>query len=228
MADNNDEITKKGEEKNNIIKKLVIKEAIEFVLYIAFVLLCVFLIITFVGQRTVVNGDSMYDTLEDEDNLWVDKFTYHFKDPERFDIVVFPVYDSDQDRAYVFSENATDDIDWKAMEEKDHKDEDYDYFIKRIIGLPGERVRIDEEGNIYINGEILKEDYGYEAIDIDHIGRASKEVMLGEDEYFVMGDNRNNSEDSRYYVVGNLNRKRIKGKAVFRLWPLSGFGRIDK
>ena len=210
------------------IKKLVIKEVIEFVLYIAFLILCVFLIITFVGQRTVVNGESMYDTLDDGDNLWVNKFSYHFQDPERFDIVVFPVYDSDQDRSFFMSIDDSDEINWKEIEENtDHKDEDYEYFIKRIIGLPGETVRIDDEGNIYINGKILEEDYGYETIDTGHIGRAYEEVKLGEEEYFVMGDNRNASEDSRYLIVGNLNRKRIKGKAVLRLWPLSKFGKIE-
>lgn len=243
MADNKDKSTKKEEKKNKKnktedvdfsklsdedIKKLVIKEVIDFVVYIAFLIVCVFLIINFVGQRTVVNGESMYDTLDDGDNLWVNKFTYHFKDPERFDIVVFPVYDSDQDRGLSMSLDNSDNINWKELEEKaDHKDEDYEYFIKRIIGLPGETVRIDQEGNIYINGERIVEDYGYETIDTDHIGRAYKEVRLGEDEYFVMGDNRNASEDSRYLIVGNLNRKRIKGKAVFRLWPLSEFGKIE-
>ena len=242
MVDNKDKSTKKEErnKKNKTkdvdfsklsdeeIKKLVIKEVIDFVVYIAFLILCVFFIINFVGQRTVVNGESMYDTLDDGDNLWVNKFTYHFNDPKRFDIVVFPVYDSDQDRGFFMSIDNSDNINWKEIEEKvDHKDEDYEYFIKRIIGLPGETVRIDQVGNIYINGERIVEDYGYETIDTDHIGRAYKEVRLGEDEYFVMGDNRNASEDSRYLIVGNLNRKRIKGKAVFRLWPLSEFGKIE-
>ena len=99
----------------------IVKELVEMVLYMAFVCLVVWLCITFVGQRTVVNGDSMNDTLHDKDNLWVSKISYHLHDPERFDIVVFPYRDSDV------------------------------FYIKRVIGLPGETVRIDEEGNIYIN-----------------------------------------------------------------------------
>ncbi|MDD5999259.1 MAG: signal peptidase I [Lachnospiraceae bacterium] len=173
------------------------REIIDTVLYFIFLLVAVWAIVTFVGQRTVVNGVSMYDTLNDGDNLWVDKFSYHFKDPQRFDIVVFPMYDGEE------------------------------YFIKRIIGLPGETVRIDHQGNIYINGEKLEESYGYETIEPGMIGRAFDGVTLGDDEYFVMGDNRNESEDSRFDIVGNVKREDLMGKAVFRLWPIATFGTID-
>lgn len=173
------------------------REIINTVLYFIFLFVAVWAIVTFVGQRTVVNGVSMYDTLNDGDNLWVDKFSYHFKDPQRFDIVVFPMYDGEE------------------------------YFIKRIIGLPGETVRIDHQGNIYINGEQLEESYGYETIEPKMIGRAFDGVTLGDDEYFVMGDNRNESEDSRFDIVGNVKRKDLMGKAVFRLWPITSFGTLD-
>ena len=173
------------------------REIVNTVLYFIFLFVAVWAIVTFVGQRTVVNGVSMYDTLNDGDNLWVDKFSYHFKDPQRFDIVVFPMYDGEE------------------------------YFIKRIIGLPGETVRIDHQGNIYINGEQLEESYGYETIEPEMIGRAFDGVTLGDDEYFVMGDNRNESEDSRFDIVGNVKRKDLMGKAVFRLWPITSFGTLD-
>lgn len=173
------------------------REIINTVLYFIILFVAVWAIVTFVGQRTVVNGVSMYDTLNDGDNLWVDKFSYHFKDPQRFDIVVFPMYDGEE------------------------------YFIKRIIGLPGETVRIDHQGNIYINGEKLEESYGYETIEPEMIGRAFDGVTLGDDEYFVMGDNRNESEDSRFDIVGNVKRKDLMGKAVFRLWPITSFGTLD-
>lgn len=176
----------------------IVKELIGMVIYIAAVILIVWLIITFVGQRTEVSGDSMYDTLEDGDNLWIDKLSYRFKDPERFDIVVFPYQDSEI------------------------------YYIKRIIGLPGDWIRIDREGTIYINNEPLEEDYGYETIVPGMIGRADHNIVLGDDEYFVMGDNRNNSKDSRFEDVGNIKRDELEGKAVFRIWPLSKFGRIGK
>lgn len=175
----------------------MVKEIIEMVLYLLFVLVVVWLIITYVGQRTVVDGTSMNVTLDDGDNLWVSKISYNIGEPERFDIVVFPVDDDDT------------------------------YYIKRIIGMPGETVRIDVGGTIYINDKPLKESYGYEAIKKDMRGRAKKGVTLGEDEYFVMGDNRNGSEDSRFEIVGNVKRDILVGKAVFRIWPLKSFGKIE-
>ena len=184
---------KTKEEKPKNIKR----EILDTVLYFLFLFVAVWAIVTFVGQRTVVNGESMYDTLNDGDNLWVDKFSYHFKDPQRFDIVVFPMYDGEE------------------------------YFIKRIIGMPGETVRIDHQGNIYIHGELLEEDYGYETIEPGMVGRAFEGVTLGDDEYFVMGDNRNESEDSRFDIVGNVKREDLMGKAVFRLWPIASFGTLD-
>ena len=169
------------------------REIVNTILWFAAVFVLSWLLVTFVAQRTDVNGTSMYPTLEDGDQLIADKITYRFRDPERFDIIIFP---------YKYAENT--------------------YFIKRIIGLPGETVRIDEQGNIYINGEILEEDYGYETI--LYAGLASEEIVLGEDEYFVLGDNRNVSEDSRYADVGNIKREDIVGRAWLRIYPFRRFG----
>ena len=88
--------------------------------------------------------------------------------------------------------------------------------------MPGETVQIDENGNIYINGELLEENYGAETI--QNPGRAAKPITLGDDEYFVMGDNRNNSKDSRSEEVGNVKRSQIIGRAWLRIWPLNKFG----
>jgi len=175
--------------------KKVLKEILSTSLYILFVLCAVYLVIHFVGQRTQVQGSSMEPKLSSEDNLIVDKISYRFHDPERFDIVVFPF-----------------------------RYEDNVFYIKRVIGLPGETVRIDEEGNILINGEILEEDYGKEVI--VNPGRAYEEVTLAENEYFLMGDNRNNSTDSRDPSVGNVTRGEIIGRAWLRIWPLNKFGFI--
>lgn len=180
----------------------ILKEIIGLILYIAAVVLLIFLIITYVGERTQVSGDSMNDTLADGDSLWVSKLSYRFGDPERFDIVVFP-YDDPVTGNEVF-------------------------YVKRIIGLPGETIGIDHMGNIVINGEILEESYGKEVIDEYHIGRASEPITLGEDEYFVMGDNRNNSKDSRDETVGNIKRELIEGKVVFRMWPLKDIEVLGK
>ena len=157
------------------------------------VLLGTYLLITFVGQRTSVSGSSMEPTLSNNDQLILDKISYRFSEPQRFDIIVFP---------FQYAEKT--------------------FYVKRIIGLPGETVQIDLQGNIYINGQILNEDYGKETINF--AGLAVEPITLGDDEYFVMGDNRNNSSDSRDPSVGNIRRSNIIGKAWVRIWPLNKFG----
>lgn len=174
-------------------KKL--REILSTSLYLLVVLALTFLVVTYVGQRTKVIGSSMEPMLTDGDNLIVDKLTYRFEDPQRFDIIVFP---------FRYAEKT--------------------YYIKRIIGLPGETVYIDETGTIYIDDKVLKEHYGKEVI--TDPGRAYEPVTLGEDEYFVMGDNRNNSSDSRDPVVGNIHRDEFIGKAWMRIWPLESMGMI--
>lgn len=173
--------------------KNAVKEIISTLLYILVVLAATYLVIAFVGQRTKVDGESMEPTLHHQDNLIVDKISYRFHEPERFDIIVFPF----------------------RYEEKT-------FYIKRIIGMPGETVYIDEAGTIFINGEELKENYGKEVM--LSAGRASEPITLGEDEYFVLGDNRNNSTDSRFQSVSNIHRNEIIGRAWLRIWPLNKFG----
>ena len=179
---------KKVEEKDFSWKR----EIISTTLYLFCVVALTFLFIQFVGQRTHVNGDSMNVTLQDGDNLIVDKLSYRFKDPERFDIIVFP---------YQYQEKT--------------------YYIKRIIGMPGETLQVID-GMVYIDGEMLDESYGKEVM--DYAGIASEPVELGQDEYFVLGDNRNNSSDSRDPSVGNIKEDQIIGKAFIRIWPLNKFG----
>lgn len=174
-----------------------IKGILSYILWVALLLAASVLFMRFVMQRTDVSGRSMEPTLENRDSLLVDKLSYRFKDPERFDIVVFPF-------------------------EYPSGDTEETYFIKRIIGLPGETVQITEDGRIWINGELLTEHYGLEVIKSP--GRASEPVQLGEDEYFVVGDNRNNSMDSRDPTVGNISRGNLIGKAFVRIFPFSRFG----
>ncbi len=174
----------------------VVKEILSNVIWLAVVFALTMLIIEFVVQRTVVSGESMMYTLQDEDSLLVDKISYRFSDPERFDIVIFP-YPSDPEEC----------------------------FIKRIIGLPGETIQIDEFGNIWIDGDILEENYGAEVI--WDAGVASEPITLGDDEYFVMGDNRNHSMDSRDPSVGNIKRDDFIGKAFIRIYPFETFGGLD-
>ena len=180
-------------EGENNKKKSIGREILSWVVYIAIIFGLTMLIVTFVGQRTMVDGNSMLNTLEDKDNLIVDKISYRFTDPKRFDIIVFP---------------------YKHAEKKT-------YYIKRIIGLPGETVQI-VDGKIYINGEVLEEDYGREVMESS--GVAANPITLGDDEYFVLGDNRNNSKDSREPSVGNIKRDDIVGRAWVRIWPLNKIG----
>lgn len=172
-----------------------VKEILSWILYIAVIFGLTFFIITFVGQRTKVSGRSMENTLHDGDNLIVEKLSYRFSDPERFDVIVFP---------YRYEKNV--------------------FYIKRIIGLPGETIQI-VDGDIYIDGEVLEEDFGKEEI-IDP-GIASEPITLGDDEYFVMGDNRNHSADSRVSDVGPVHRDELIGRAWVRIWPLNKMGVIS-
>ena len=164
-------------------------------IYLLVVLIGAYLFVTFVAQRSVVDGDSMYPTLHDKDNLICEKISYRFGEPERFDIVVFP------------------------------NEASHSYFIKRVIGLPGETVQIID-GYVYIDGEFLQNDIYCDDI-IETGGTASKPLKLSDDEIFVMGDNRNNSLDSRYTAVGNIKLSDIMGKAFFRVYPFDRLGKVE-
>lgn len=170
------------------MQRKIQKEFLSTGLYLLCVLVISWLLVHFVIQRTEVSQSSMESTLSSGDQLFVDKLSYRFKEPQRFDIIVFPLH------------GAAD-----------------TYYIKRIIGLPGETVQIDQDGSIYIDGERLEESYGREVIDPQHRGLAAEPIQLGEDEYFVMGDNRNNSTDSRSVSVGNIRRNELIGRAWVRI-----------
>ena len=172
------------------------KEILSMILYLVVIFVAVYLIITYVGQRTQVNGDSMEPTLSHEDNLIMDKLSYHFRDPERYEVVIFPC-----------------------------PTEPETYFIKRVIGLPGETVQI-MDGVVYINGELLDSDiYGIDIIEEE--GIAETPIALGEDEYFVLGDNRPVSRDSRYEDVGPIHRDTIEGRAWVRIYPFNKIGWVE-
>ena len=174
--------------------KGIVKELFGWIVFIVVVVAASYLIVTFVGQRTEVSGSSMETTLSSGDQLIVDKISYRFRDPKRYDIVVFP---------YRYEEST--------------------YYIKRIIGLPGETVQI-VDGMVYINGSPLNEHYGNEVI--EDPGSAAEPITLGDDEYFVLGDNRNHSQDSRASNVGLIHRDELLGRAWVRIWQLDQFGVI--
>lgn len=181
-----------------ITLKSVVKEIVEYIIWLAGVFVAVQLIVNFVGVVSQVDGESMEPNFYNGQYLWVDKVGYYISDPDRYDVIIFPV-------------------DHNGVEK---------HFIKRIIGLPGETVYIDEQGGIYINGELILDIYGKELIVAHNRHRAAEPITLGEDEYFVLGDNRNHSSDSRYEFVGNVKRSDIVGRVVVRLWPLNSIGFI--
>ena len=183
------ELARKAREEQYDVKK----EMLGWIAYLGFVIVATFMITKFVGQRTVVDGSSMEASLHHGDNLIVDKISYRFRDPERYEIVIFPHMNGDKK----------------------------DFYIKRIIGLPGETIQIID-GYVYIDHVRLEEEYGLEPMLI--AGIAKDEIVLGEDEYFVLGDNRNNSEDSRSANVGVLHREELQGRAWIRVWPLKSIG----
>lgn len=120
--------------------------------------------------------------------------------------LVYKVFSPKQNDLIVFLPNGN---------EKSH------YYIKRVIAVPGDKVQV-KEGMIYINGEPFEEKAEVSAV--ENALLAEEELTVGEDEYFVLGDNRNNSEDSRYASIGNVRKEYIVGKAWCIVWPWDRFG----
>ncbi|HHT97613.1 MAG TPA: signal peptidase I [Clostridiales bacterium] len=182
------------EEKNNKKIKKVIVKIIFWVVEIIAVILLAFLIVNYTVEKTEMSGNSMEETLYNNDSIIIDKFVYLFKSPKRFDVIVF---------------------------KQNNKEHSY-YNIKRVIALPGETILI-KDNIIYINGNVVEEAVNVEPM--INFGLAAEEIILEENEYFVLGDNRNNSEDSRFASMGNIVKSNIIGKARLRTKP---FNFIDK
>jgi signal peptidase I len=167
--------------------------ALSWVRDLAFSVLIAVVSIVFIYQPVKVEGTSMMPGLTDQERIFINKFTYRFGlgSIGRGDTVVFE-FPGDTSKSY----------------------------IKRVIGLPGDRIRIDR-GQVYVNGQAIEEDY----VEPDYRDDVSKsEIVVEPERYYVLGDHRNSSSDSR--VWGTVERKFIYGKAVFCYWPLSKMGRL--
>lgn len=165
----------------------------QWALSILIVIILAYSLVTFGIQSVTMIGQSMEPALSNQDVVLINKRSYTFQNPERYDIIAFRL-----------------------------KEDTESYFnIKRIIGLPGEKVQI-KNGHIFIDGKVLT-DLPFEDLIMTE-GTALDEITLGEEEYFVMGDNCNNSEDSRYVNIGNISKKEISGRVFFRISPRSDFG----
>ncbi|MBB6144963.1 signal peptidase I [Silvibacterium bohemicum] len=150
-----------------------------------------FMIITFLYQPVRVEGTSMQPELRDQDRLFINKFAYHFENISRGDVVVFH-YPRDPEKSY----------------------------IKRVIALPGDALRI-EEGRVYVNGGRVDEGYVPKRY---RDSRSMPEIVIPQGDYFVMGDHRSISSDSRDF--GPVDRQLIYGKAAFIYWPADNMGLI--
>ena len=165
-------------------------------LEIVFLALALYLVIQYAVQTVHVLGTSMFGTLHDQDLLVASKISYKLHAPQRGDIIIFkPPNDDARD------------------------------FIKRVIAVPGDRLRIDK-GTVYINGEVLKEPYLPERWTLNNTWPTDgREVIVPPDHYFVLGDNRNHSSDSRTFGYIDINE--ILGKAEVRIWPIADAGLLN-
>ncbi len=156
------------------------------------------LVYLFLFQPHQVKGNSMYDNFYDQEYLLTDKITYRLNEPQRGDVVVF----------------------------KAPKQEEYDY-IKRIVGLPGELVKIND-CRVFINDLLLREDYISNGVCTTggRFWQTGQNIPVPENQYFVAGDNRPRSSDSRDW--GPVPRENIIGKVWYRYWPLDRLGIIER
>ena len=175
---------------SNVKRKKIIKEVIIWAVEIIAVILLAYFLVEYAVEKTTVVGESMETTLQEGDKIVINKLAYRFSKPKRFDVIVFK--QSGKEHSY--------------------------YNIKRIIGLPGETVQI-EDGVVYINDEPIKEKSAVDVI--KNPGLSVEPIILEDKEYFVLGDNRNLSEDSRFANIGNVVFDDIIGKAWIRLKPFN-------
>jgi len=150
----------------------------------------------FAFEKTNMVGSHMETTLSDDDVLLINKMSYLFSDPERYDVIVF---------------------------NRSGKEHDF-YACRRVYGLPGETVQI-KDGKVYVNDVLIDEPYNVE--DMVAEGLYEEPVTLDDDEYFVLGDNRNDCEDSRYFNFGNVSRNEIVGEAFVTLSPFAIISKLN-
>ena len=165
-----------------------IRSMFEVGVFILAVLLLTLIMSKYIVNRVIVQNHSMEQTLLENDSVLIDKISYRFRDPQRFDIIVFKQKGTGEEH------------------------------IKRVIGLPYETVQITD-GKFFIDGEELEDIEGLDAP--EYAGLATSPIKLSVGEYFVVGDNRAESIDSRYDDVGIVTSTRITGKMFLRVFPFS-------
>lgn len=201
MNENKEEIIEDVNEQKAKPSKL--KEILDFCLPIVIALIIAMLLKTFVFANAVVPTGSMLNTIQEQDRVIASRIEYLFNEPERYDIIIFKYPDDYYDKG------------------------ETTYYVKRIIGLPNETVEV-KNGVVYItktDGETVVADDSFitNCIPEGNYGP----YQIPEDSYFVMGDNRNNSLDSRFWVHTYVDKDLIIGKVKFRYFPFNTAGKID-
>lgn len=173
-------------------------EVLDWLKYILAAVLIGFLLTNYVVQRNEVVGSSMYPTLYDKDQLWVEKITPVLGNLEHGDIITFSVHDP------IMGPMGNEDL------------------VKRIIAMPGDHLEIKEDG-VYLNGQLLEEDYLMDGM-ITYMSDKHEynDIYLEDGLYFVMGDNRINSRDSRSF--GPIHEDDVIGEVWVRIYPFDRFG----
>lgn len=202
------------------------KEVLEWTFSLLVAIVIALLIRYFVFTPTLVKQTSMYPTLKEGERLYLSRMIRNFDQvPERGDIVTFEMPDgypanNDTPMAYYNKHEGVVDNFVRYFLEIGKRS-----YIKRVIALPGEHVEI-LNGKVYINGEVLNEPYLVEGVETTNLGGEYYDLIVPEGCIFAMGDNRNGSQDCREF--GCIPLDKIEGKVLFRIWPLTVFGAIDK
>lgn len=189
--------TEPKKSKKNPVRKSLKRRFLDFIVTVLVGVLLALLLTNFVIQRNTVIGSSMDPTLADRDEVFVEKISRHFKNGlKRGDIVTAETHEKTIDGIEMI-------------------------IIKRVIGVPGDRVTI-KHGDVYLNGVRLEEPYLADGVRTATFYERYADVTLQEDEYYLLGDNRANSRDSR--AIGPVARSEIEGRLILRFYPFSKFG----
>ncbi len=208
-----------------------IKEALEWVYCIIIAIVLALLFRYYIGTPTIVQQVSMKPTLEQDQRLWLNRWTRTTKRiPERGEIITFEApskksftaTEIDNNNPVAKYENEPTNIFGKFV--KYVLEFEKDSYIKRVIALPGEHVEI-KDGKVYINGEELDEPYLQDGVVTDVVGVGFSDFVVPENTVFAMGDNRPHSTDCR--VFGCIPLEKIESTVAIRIWPLNKWGKVD-
>ena len=181
-----------GRKRRRQVNYELLQEIFIWIVRIALVCVIAFGLVWYFGQKVSVIGDSMNPQLENGDITLINRLVYDMRKPKKGEVIAF----------------------------KPNGNENSHYYIKRVIGLPGETIEY-VHGEILIDSEAIEE--GYNTTKIEELGLLEEPITLGKEEYFVLGDDRQNSEDSRMANVGNVKQSEIAGKVWLVVLPMKHF-----